>query len=337
MMHDAVVFFMLHGAVDSPRPWVDKEPVKPASIQVPVPVPGCDRHFAICRTMGIGMVPVPLRGTAPTSTSSKTRVRTRRQGMYICVPVYSNPTGATLLLGEHPPSRPDANSCAVSRLFWDSVRHCTRRTTRARWTCWGLAAAAGNPNRPMCSRPPRRSPSRAPASASSAVRWATSPGTCSTREENDPGRTRSASCGTCASSATPTGVRLPDAPPPAVDRTEVRCRRRDPRRPPDRLEVASGPTRRAAWLISLDVLPGYTAKRTVALARDAGIAVTEPVRRSPPERPGGQEHSHRPHLPVDARSARPSTGWLPAPCWPRPGAAGTRSRLTARTGVAFYR
>lgn len=42
---------------------------------------------------------------------------------------------------------------------------------------------------------------------------------------------------------------------------------RTPRSPP-------GPSPRAATSISLDVLPG-TAKRTVALAKDAGIAVTE--------------------------------------------------------------
>ena len=42
LMHDAVVFSLLHGGMDSPRPWKD-EPV----VKFLCPVPGYDRHFAI--------------------------------------------------------------------------------------------------------------------------------------------------------------------------------------------------------------------------------------------------------------------------------------------------
>ena len=45
MMHDAITFVMLHGTPDSPAPWKDG----PVSF---LPMPGYDRHFAICEHLG---------------------------------------------------------------------------------------------------------------------------------------------------------------------------------------------------------------------------------------------------------------------------------------------
>src|SRR5262245_60856284 len=60
LMHDAVVYALLKGTVDSPRPW-SKEP----RVAFICPVPGYDRHFSICQDFGIEMIPVALGDTGP--------------------------------------------------------------------------------------------------------------------------------------------------------------------------------------------------------------------------------------------------------------------------------
>ena len=130
------------------------------------------------------------------------------KGMW-CVPVYSNPTGADLLLGEGRAGCVQMRTAATDfRLFWDNAYAVHTLTARLR--------APGRR-----ARPGRHGGQPEPAvrlrvdvedhlrrrrvSASSAARWATSPGTCSTPARRPSARTRSTSCGICGSSATPTG------------------------------------------------------------------------------------------------------------------------------------
>ena len=53
LMHDTLVFSLLQGTVDSPKPWAKENVVK-----FICPVPGYDRHFALCAEYGIEMLPV---------------------------------------------------------------------------------------------------------------------------------------------------------------------------------------------------------------------------------------------------------------------------------------
>src|SRR5919206_319878 len=60
MMHDVIVYALLHGLPDSPRPWSQD-----GSIAFLCPSPGYDRHFGLCEGYGIKMIPVPLTGHGP--------------------------------------------------------------------------------------------------------------------------------------------------------------------------------------------------------------------------------------------------------------------------------
>ncbi|GAA3575808.1 aminotransferase class I/II-fold pyridoxal phosphate-dependent enzyme [Microlunatus spumicola] len=143
IMHDTLVFSLLKGTTDGPR-WVDS-PVK-----FLCPVPGYDRHFALCEQFGIEMVPVPLGVDGPDLDEVRRLVADDPsvKGMWV-VPTYANPDGAvyseavTKALVEMETAAPDF------RIFWDNayaVHHLTE-DERPPVDVLGLAAEAGHPDR----------------------------------------------------------------------------------------------------------------------------------------------------------------------------------------------
>lgn len=144
VMHDSLVFSLLLGTVGSTQPW-SRGPVK-----FLCPVPGYDRHFALCEQFGIEMVPVPLGKHGPDLDTVRALVADDPsvKGIWV-VPTYANPNGAvyseevTRALVQMPTAAPDF------RIFWDNayaVHHLTEVETPA-LDVLGMAEEAGNPDR----------------------------------------------------------------------------------------------------------------------------------------------------------------------------------------------
>ncbi len=145
LMHDVIVQALLYGVPGGERPWAGQ------SISFLAPVPGYDRHFTICERFGIRLIAVPMNDDGPDieTVSSLLATDDSIKGMW-CVPVYSNPTGA--VYSEEVvralvslPAAPDF------RLIWDNayaVHHLADERPEP-IDVLGLAAEAGNPDRPL--------------------------------------------------------------------------------------------------------------------------------------------------------------------------------------------
>ncbi|KIA60945.1 aminotransferase class I/II-fold pyridoxal phosphate-dependent enzyme [Nocardia vulneris] len=147
LMHDVLAFAMLHGTNDSERRWAAEEKLK-----FLCPSPGYDRHFSITETLGFEMIPLPLGPDGPDAHAVAELVAQDPQikGMWV-VPNYANPSGVNYSeevvreLVSMPTAAPDF------RLIWDNAYavHPLTDTAAPVLDVLGLAAAAGNPNRPL--------------------------------------------------------------------------------------------------------------------------------------------------------------------------------------------
>ena len=146
MMYQVVSWLLLKGGPDSPRPWVQEE-----KVTFICPVPGYDRHFTMLAELGIEMVTVPMNEDGPDVPAVKELVADPSvKGLWL-VPTYANPTGSVVTqevaaeLMSMPTAAPDF------RIMWDNayaVHHLTDAETKSA-DALSLAAAAGHPNRPI--------------------------------------------------------------------------------------------------------------------------------------------------------------------------------------------
>ena len=143
IMHDLLVFGLLHGTVDSEKPW-SAEPIK-----FLCPVPGYDRHFGLTESFGVEMINVPMNPNGPDVEECARLLAADPsiKGMWV-VPTYSNPTGYTVT--EDVARRLLALEAAPDfRIFWDNAYavHTLVDEAPTPLPILDLAEEAGNPNR----------------------------------------------------------------------------------------------------------------------------------------------------------------------------------------------
>ena len=144
IMFDLISWSHTFGNNDSERPWAAEETVKWIC-----PVPGYDRHFSITETFGYEMVTIPMNEDGPDVDAIRELVKDPQvKGMWV-VPVFSNPTGATV-------SREVAEALASMetaapdfRIIWDNAYavHTLTDEFPEILDIVGIAAEQGNPNR----------------------------------------------------------------------------------------------------------------------------------------------------------------------------------------------
>ena len=145
MMHDTLVHLLLHGGVDSPRPWSQEE-----NVTFICPVPGYDRHFALLESYGIDMVTVPMNDDGPDAEAVAALAASDPsiKGMWL-VPTYANPTGSVTTQEVAARLATMQTAAPDFKIFWDNayaLHHLTADEAKSA-DILSLASAAGHPHR----------------------------------------------------------------------------------------------------------------------------------------------------------------------------------------------
>ncbi|MBD9596379.1 aminotransferase class I/II-fold pyridoxal phosphate-dependent enzyme [Ensifer sp. ENS05] len=146
MMHDVITWALLKGIPGSTEPWS-----RLRDLTFICPAPGYELHHKICEEFGIHLLPVPVTPDGPDMDIVEMLTADQNvKGMW-CVPTYANPTGE--IYSQDVVARLAAMKTGASdfRLFWDDayvVHHLGDKphsTTKILDAC----LRAGNPDRPF--------------------------------------------------------------------------------------------------------------------------------------------------------------------------------------------
>lgn len=271
MMRDTLVYLMLFGGVDSERPWSQEQKVR-----FVCPVPGYDRHFTLLESLGIEMVTVPMHDDGPDvdAVAALVAADPSIKGIWI-VPTYANPSGAIVSqdvaarLAAMPTAAPDF------KIFWDNayaLHHLTEDEAKSA-DILTLASAAGHPHRPVMFASTSKITYAGAGVAFLAASTANVAWYLGHLGNGSIGPDKVNQLRHVEFFGSPQGVRdhmvkhRAIIAPKFAEVDRVLTERLDGR------GVATWNTPTGGYFVNLDVVPG-TASRVVALAQEAGIALT---------------------------------------------------------------
>ncbi|MDN5894921.1 MAG: aminotransferase class I/II-fold pyridoxal phosphate-dependent enzyme [Nocardioides sp.] len=150
MMREVITYLWLKGGVDSERPWSPQQPGE--KVRFICPVPGYDRHFTLLEWFGIDTVTVPMHDDGPDIAAVETLVADDPsiKGIWL-VPTYANPSGS--IVSQEIAARLAAMPTAARdfKIFWDNAyafHHLSEDEAKSA-DILTLAAASGHPHRPI--------------------------------------------------------------------------------------------------------------------------------------------------------------------------------------------
>jgi len=145
LMYDTILRAMLLGVPGSEKPWSAYNKAK-----FLCPSPGYDRHFAICKGLGIEMIPIKMNAAGPDMDEVEKYASSDEsiKGIW-CVPKYSNPEGMVFSDEVVDRMAEMKTKAADFRIIWDNsyVVHSLSDKPDKLKNILVACKKAGNPNR----------------------------------------------------------------------------------------------------------------------------------------------------------------------------------------------